>query len=254
MKSILILVVGLMLTLNINAARANEAQPDELKLRNQLFADVFLLKEGVDNLQISVEVLSKRYTNQMEILKSLQTKFLLEDSNESGDVCDTITGMFNTTFRKYNAFESRIMTKLDEIQDEQSMRLDAILLKQKSNRNCGSRSDSSADVTLMSETLTELSEKMNMFEKKFTKVETFETQLNLQQSKFDKFIENQMKILQEINEKLSKNQQQFDKFGQELTSLKELKNNVKQVISNPRPKLPMEVILGLSSANITSLR
>ncbi|XP_065359568.1 uncharacterized protein LOC135953552 [Calliphora vicina] len=254
MKLISILIVGVILTLNTIPAKADDSSTDELTLRNQLFADVFLLKEGVDHLQISIEVLNKRYNNQMDILKGLQSKFLLNDSEEEDGVCDRITGLFNSTFRKYNAFESRMVSKLEEIQDNQSTRLDEILSKQKLNRNCGSKSDSSTAVSLMSETLSEVGEKIDKFEEQFVKLETLEAKFNLQQTKLDKFMENQLKVLQEINEKLSKNDQQFDKLGQEMTNLKELKNNVNQVMAHPRPKLPMEVILGLSSANITSLK
>lgn len=160
--------------------------------------------------------------------------------------------MFNTTYRKYNAFENRMIKKLEEIQDEQTERLDEILLKQRTNKNCGSQGSATA-ISLLSTTLEEMSEKMDKLEQEFVKLQTWETKLNAQQTKFDAFVEQQLKILQDINNKLTKNEDQYVKISQELTELKDLKKNVQQIVPSNRPKLPMEVILGLTSANITSL-
>ncbi|KAM7356115.1 uncharacterized protein ACRADG_001956 [Cochliomyia hominivorax] len=250
MKLISTLIFGFIFTLCVCTTKAEVSKTDELTLRNQLFADVYFLKEGIDRLLINVEVLNKRYINQQGILKSLQDKLLGngDDFEEENSVCDRITGMFNATFRKYNAFENRIVAKLDEIQDEQTSRLDDILARQRQNKKCSSEGISSTVL----DTLTEVSEQIGKFEEKFVKLEALETKLNQQQTLFDKFVENQLNVLQEINSKLTKSEDQFAKISEELKTIKELKTNVKHVISNPRPKLPMEVILGLTSANVTS--
>lgn len=61
MKQKFNILIIVSIILSFNQVKADQiVGGDELTLRNQLFADVFLLKEGVDRLQISVEVLSKR--------------------------------------------------------------------------------------------------------------------------------------------------------------------------------------------------
>lgn len=70
MKFISTTIFCIILILNSNTAKADVTLPDELTLRNQLFADIFLLKEGVDKLQISVEVLNKRYNIRITLKSS----------------------------------------------------------------------------------------------------------------------------------------------------------------------------------------
>lgn len=223
---------------------------EELTLRNQLFADVFLLKEGVDRLQISVEVLNKRYSNQLDILKDVQTKMVADDNGDD-DFSDKMSSYFNATFRKYNLLENKLVTKLDEIQEEQTTRLDTILLKQ--GKSCASNGGSSTTLTMMSSVLSDVNEKINNFEEQLKKLETLEEKFNLQQSKLEANHQAHLKILQEINEKLTKNQEKFDKLEKDLPNLKDAMDKVNQMTFKKTNRLPMEVILGVLTSNATKL-
>lgn len=61
MKLYFTITLGLILALNIIQTQADDTKTDELTLRNQLFADVYFIKEGVNNLLLSAEVVNRRY-------------------------------------------------------------------------------------------------------------------------------------------------------------------------------------------------
>lgn len=61
MKLYFTITLGLILALSIIQTQADDTKTDELTLRNQLFADVYFIKEGVNNLLLSAEVVNRRY-------------------------------------------------------------------------------------------------------------------------------------------------------------------------------------------------
>ncbi|TMW45634.1 hypothetical protein DOY81_009285 [Sarcophaga bullata] len=233
--------------------KADENEPDEMTLRTQLFADIYLIKEGLGHLLIETEVLNKRFVTQMDTLKTVQSKLLLDDNDEEEDgLCDRITGMLNSTFKKYNAFETRLITKLEDIQEEQSLRLGEITTKQeKFNRNCVSKGLSTGDLDELATFVTDIIEKVKTFEQTFEqkvdRLQNLESKLNEQKSEFNGFVESQMKILQQISDKLNKNYEMLEKYEKELPKLN-------SYTPKETKKLPIEVILGLTSADVTGLK
>ena len=74
------------------------------------------------------------------------------------------------------------------------------------------------------------------------RLENLEDKLNAQTSKIDKFGETQIQILQQINDKLNKHQEILQMYERELL------NRIKS-----RPKLSKQLLLGLSTSNLTSI-
>lgn len=183
----------------------------------------------------------------MDVLKTVQSKLLdVNTYDEPDTVCEHITGMFNATFKKYNTFESRLSTKLENIQEEQTIRLEEIISKQdKLNRACGTKGASSEGLDELVTLVTDVNGRVKIFEEKFKKLEVKFTE---QKNDFNKFVDNQLKILQQINDKLNKNHEILEKYEKELPKL----NNY--VAPKPLRKLPMDIILGMSTANITGLK
>lgn len=192
----------------------------------------------------------------MDILKTFQYNFKngIGESEEVENSCDKISGMFNATIKKQNIIESRLIVKLEELQENQLANFEEMLIKMRLNKSCGTQTGSSNALALISTNLAEVNEKIEQIDKTIVKFALLEEKLNTQQTTFDKFSENQLKILQQINDKLDRNQQQFDKINRDITNLKDLTIDLKETITQPRPKLPMEVILGLSSANLTTFK
>ncbi|TMW39568.1 hypothetical protein DOY81_015352 [Sarcophaga bullata] len=249
-----VFLITMLIATKADEFNSGESRPDEITLRNQLFADVILIKEGVDRLLISNEVLKKKFNTQIDTLNTVQTKILLDDNAEEEDgLCDRITGMFNTTFRKYNAFESRLITKLEDIQEEQTLLLGEITSKQdKINRNCGSSKGLSTEgLDELTTFVTEINEKFKTFEQKFEqnsdRLQNLEVKLTEHKTQFNTFVENEMKLLQQISDKLNKNHDMLEKYEKEFPKLN-------SYTPKPTRKLPMEFILGLTTANVTGLK
>lgn len=156
--------------------------------------------------------------------------------------------MFNTTFRKYNDFENAIITKLEDIHKEQTEHLN--IKQSNQDFNCDIDDEFSTGVPILAYILKGMNEKLNIYERE---LQTLDTKLYLQQNIFDKLMEMQSKILQNINVKFNRNDDQFININQELITLKELER--KEVNQKPkfRLKLPMEVIMDLSLSNINKI-
>ena len=73
-------------------------------------------------------------------------------------------------------------------------------------------------------------------------LENLEQKLNAQINKLDRFGETQLQILQQINDKLNKNQEILQIYQRELLN-----------IVKSRPKLSRKILLGLTTSNVTGI-
>uniref|UniRef100_T1PDT4 IncA protein n=1 Tax=Musca domestica TaxID=7370 RepID=T1PDT4_MUSDO len=154
------------------------------------------------------------------------------------DVCERITISFNSTHRKYNMVEERIINKLDDIHEEQKTNLKQIMDKRNCNAAVVALTAATADVSPGS--VTSVKEKISSLE---VELQKYENQQKTLQEKNEKLL----KMLKDVNTKLSSHQGEFEKFENDLRSVVENANKaVAKEKDIKQSTIPMGVVLALT--------
>ncbi|XP_075162633.1 uncharacterized protein LOC142235265 [Haematobia irritans] len=219
---------------------------DEQKLNGQLFNDVFVLKDGVEQLQADVDTLNRNTQTQINLLEKLKHQ------GSQAQSCDHISHLFNSTFSQYSTFEDRIVGKLNAIQDEQTSSLHKILERQKTSQKYH---EDISNQNMTTKTLEDIQTKIDRIEKHITNLESIEeklkqNQINLQSNSN----EDHLNLLQAILEKLNQNQEKIDRFEKLIPSIEKLVEFVKEVTTRKKILLPTDVIYGLQQIDSNMMK
>uniref|UniRef100_A0A1I8PH12 Uncharacterized protein n=1 Tax=Stomoxys calcitrans TaxID=35570 RepID=A0A1I8PH12_STOCA len=209
-------------------AKAESNVKDDMTKWKEHEIDVFVLKEIVEDLQHDLEDLLKSSKAQSRMLENIR-------SEKQSDLCENVENAYNKTQRKYNYVQERIVVKIDEIQAEQMENLKKI-----KDRKSNCQSSPSTAAVLPPTMFGEISGQIELLE---TQLQDHETHQKAQHTKN----EEQLKILRDINTKLTAHQEKFEKLEKELTEL--LKPQPKQGYDVVPEPLPMSLVVGMAKKN-----
>ncbi|KAM7355853.1 uncharacterized protein ACRADG_001797 [Cochliomyia hominivorax] len=213
------------LTLNLFMVQSSEIFTKEFsEMQNQLFTDVLELKEGLQRLQVTVDVLNKWHSEQLNALKDIISPCAQNNIiPDNDDVCEEILFYSNETATKYDQFNNKLKLQMAEIQRNQIQNLDEIIENNILNYNC---QDLELKPTTTDSLVYNMEEKLNQIEQKLNKFEIFEKKLSSHQIKYEKLNKEQMKILEKIRVKLNQNEEKFNKYQKEVPDMNNFSNKI----------------------------
>ncbi|XP_073838116.1 uncharacterized protein [Musca autumnalis] len=187
---------------------------------------VYNLQERVNSMKHDVTTLntsSKKIINSLEGIKTQ----IAEDSS----ICDQI-----------DVDMDALVTKVKTIQDEQTKQLDNLLDKQqKYIENCNKTKSESS---VLSELLADINGRANKFEEQLAKIDSV---LDQEMQKQSTEVNNQqMKLLDDIDAKLSANQEKIANYENQIPALLELVQSINEVLFRKPHKIPFDKILALN--------
>ncbi|XP_073838660.1 uncharacterized protein [Musca autumnalis] len=242
-----IFVCYILLSLCVLSKCGFEINVDSEKFKDH-DANIVRVQEVVDGLNYDINELETFSNKQYKALAEMKAVNNLSPL-DTDDTCERITLFFNSTQRKYNVVEERIILKLQEINDEQMENLKLIM----NQRNCHTAAAALLSAPLVEsvtpEIITDFKEKLTNLERELQQYE--ERQKSLQQKN-----EQQLKILRNINAELSGHNAELENFEKQLSPMIQ---NAIEVVRNSKDHgkvdtLPLDMVVGLTTKCKESLR
>lgn len=175
-----------------------------------------------------------RTENQKKVLTKLRDKNIPEISVE--DICERSSKFVEEMNRKNILIQNRIVDMVDDMEYQQSPIVQKIL----SRVNC---SNTGVNLEKIPETLDEVKTKIVKFENKLKDFAKQKTILQTQSME-------QMKLLKEITDKLSKHDGNFENFEKRLPVLIKTTKEAAEKSPNNSHRLPMDIVLGLTKNSV----
>lgn len=173
-----------------------------------------------------------------EIQKKVLTKLLEKNISEISveDICGRSTKFVEEMNRKNIHIQQRIVDMVDDMEYQQS----PIVQKITSRINC---SNTGVNLEKIPETFDEVKAKIVKFENKLKDFAKQQTILQTQSME-------QMKLLKEITDKLSKHDGNFENFEKQLPVLIKTTKEAAEKSPNNSHRLPMDIVLGLTKNSV----